>query len=56
MRDIRNLIDQLGKNNGYIFVLVEYTDLKGEKRPMYKLDKKSCLLLSSGYSANLSIR
>lgn len=53
MRDIRNLIDQLGKNNGYIFVLVEYTDLKGEKRPMYKLDKKSCLLLSSGYSVIL---
>lgn len=53
MRDIRNLIDQLGKNNGYIFVLVEYTDLKGEKRPMYKLDKKSCLLLSSGYSVVL---
>lgn len=53
MRDIRNLIDQLGENNGYIFVLVEYTDLKGEKRPMYKLDKKSCLLLSSGYSVIL---
>lgn len=53
MRDIRNLIDKLGKNNGYIFVLVEYTDLKGEKRPMYKLDKKSCLLLSSGYSVIL---
>lgn len=56
MRDIRNLIDQLGESNGYIFVLVEYTDLKGEKRPMYKLDKKSCLLLSSGYSVILSIR
>lgn len=53
MRDIRNLIDQLGESNGYIFVLVEYTDLKGEKRPMYKLDKKSCLLLSSGYSVIL---
>lgn len=53
MRDIRNLIGQLGENNGYIFVLVEYTDLKGEKRPMYKLDKKSCLLLSSGYSVIL---
>lgn len=53
MRDIRNLIDQLGENNGYSFVLVEYTDLKGEKRPMYKLDKKSCLLLSSGYSVIL---
>lgn len=53
MRDIRNLIDQLGENNGYIFVLVEYIDLKGEKRPMYKLDKKSCLLLSSGYSVIL---
>lgn len=53
MRDIRNLIDQLGENNGCIFVLVEYTDLKGEKRPMYKLDKKSCLLLSSGYSVIL---
>lgn len=53
MRDIRNLIDQLGENNGYIFVPVEYIDLKGEKRPMYKLDKKSCLLLSSGYSVVL---
>lgn len=53
MRDIRNLIDQLGENNGYIFVLVEYTDAKGEKRPMYELDKKSCLLLASGYNVVL---
>lgn len=53
MRDIRNLIDQLGENNGYIFVLVEYIDAKGEKRPMYELDKKSCLLLASGYNVVL---
>lgn len=53
MRDIRNLIEQLGENNGYIFVLVEYTDAKGEKRPMYELDKKSCLLLASGYNVVL---
>lgn len=100
MRDIRNLIDNLKKNNEYIsvpveeikhdyhrgdrtqykflsentmdaifnfciggdnnseyaFKLSEYTDKKGEKRPQYELNKKSSLLLASGYDILLRAR
>ena len=38
MRDIRALIEQGAICNGSNFGLVEYTDAKGEKRPMYLLD------------------
>ena len=51
MRDIRTLIEQ-GVNPSN-FGLVEYTDKKGEKRPMYKLTPKGCLILASGYDALL---
>lgn len=100
MRDIRNLIDNLKKNNEYtsvpveeikhdyhrgdrtqykylsentmdaifnfciggdnnseyVFQLSEYTDKKGEKRPQYELNKKSSLLLASGYDILLRAR
>lgn len=100
MRDIRNLIENLKKNNGYtsvpveeikhdyhrgdrtqykylsentmdsifnfciggdnnseyVFKLSEYTDKKGEKRPQYELNKKSSLLLASGYDILLRAR
>lgn len=51
MRDIRNLLGQ-GVNQ-INFELVEYEDAKGEKRPMYLLTKKGCLILASGYDAVL---
>jgi anti-repressor protein len=98
MRDIRNLIDNLNKNNGntsvpveeiqkdyhrgdrtqykylsektqdiifnfcfnngnniseYRFSISDYVDAKGEKRPQYELNKKSALLLASGYDVLL---
>lgn len=51
MRDIRGLLDQ-GVNETN-FGLVEYKDKKGETRPMFKLTKKGCLILASGYNAVL---
>ena len=51
MRDIRSLLDQ-GVNESN-FGLVEYKDKKGETRPMYRLTKKGCLILASGYDAVL---
>lgn len=56
MRDIKNMIQQLDSQNQFNFELVEYTDAKGEKRPMYELTKKGCLCLASGYNANLRMR
>lgn len=51
MRDIRSLLEQ-GVNESN-FGLVEYKDKKGEKRPMYSLTPKGCLILASGYDAVL---
>lgn len=56
LRDIRNLVEQLDNDNERNFALVEYTDGKGEKRPMYELSKKGCLCLASGYDANLRMK
>lgn len=56
LRDIRNLVEQLEDDNERNFALVEYTDGKGEKRPMYELSKKGCLCLASGYDANLRMK
>lgn len=51
MRDIKNLLKQ-GVNESN-FGLVDYKDAKGERRPMYNLTKKGCLILASGYNAVL---
>lgn len=56
LRDIRNLVEQLEDDNERNFALVEYTDGKGERRPMYELSKKGCLCLASGYDANLRMK
>lgn len=53
MRDIRNILEALEDSNQFNFELVKYTDAKGESRPCYKLTKKDCLLLASGYDTNL---
>lgn len=43
-----------GKNSSpYIVEESSYVDDKGETRNMYKLNKKACLLLASGYSVSL---
>lgn len=48
MRDIRSLLSNgVDERN---FALVDYCDSKGEKRPMYQLTKKGCLILASGYN------
>nr|DAU79255.1 MAG TPA: KilAC domain protein [Caudoviricetes sp.] len=51
LRDIRNLLKQ--GVNVHNFVAVEYTDKKGEKRPLFNLTPKGCLVLASGYDAVL---
>lgn len=56
LRDIRNLLEQIDKQDERNFALVEYVDTKGESRPMYNLTKKGCLCLASGYDANLRMK
>lgn len=56
LRDIRNLVEQIDNEDKRNFALVEYIDIKGEKRPMYELTKKGCLCLASGYDAGLRMR
>lgn len=51
MRDIRVILEQ-GVDECK-FALVNYVDKKGEKRPMYNINKKGALLLASGYNAKL---
>lgn len=45
LRDIRNLVSQLTEGDAHNYVEVEYTDTKGERRPMFQLTKKGCLCL-----------
>ena len=49
MRDIRVLSEQVTEKDGYKFVLMSYVDSYNRSQPMYKLGKKECLLLASGY-------
>lgn len=51
MRDIRNILK--GGANERNFASVEYTDKKGESRPMFNLTPKGCLILASGYDVVL---
>lgn len=53
MRDIRNLLEQLEDRGGFSFELTSYTDKSNRQSSCYLLTKKDCLLLSSGYDANL---
>lgn len=45
LRVIRNILSRMDEINQRNFTLVEYTDTKGEKRPMYRLTKAGCLCL-----------
>ena len=57
MRDIRNLIDQLGDEKGECsFALSSYFGENGKHNPMYELTKKEALLLASGYNAGLRLK
>ncbi len=53
MRDIRNLLEQLEDKAQFSFELGSYQDANSQNRPCYILTKKDCLLLASGYDANL---
>lgn len=51
MRDIRALLEQgVAESN---FGLGEYKDKNNQSRPCYRLTKKGCLILASGYDAKL---
>lgn len=51
MRDIRALLEQgVDASN---FGLTSYTDKSNRQSPMYRLTKKGCLILASGYDALL---
>jgi phage antirepressor YoqD-like protein len=47
---IRNMEPAWEKVNGRKFPLVNYTDAKGEKRPMYQLGKTECLYVATKFN------
>lgn len=50
MRDIRSLLEQLHDNElKNIFELTKYKDIKGQKRPMYILNKDALSILNQYY-------
>ncbi len=58
MRDIRNILEQLEERQQFSFELMfKITKLgnnaESKEVPYYLLTKKDCLLLASGYDANL---
>ncbi|MCM1079719.1 MAG: phage regulatory protein/antirepressor Ant [Bacteroidales bacterium] len=53
MRDIRNLLEQLEDRGAFNFELTSYTDKSNRQSSCYNLTKRDCLLLASGYDANL---
>ncbi len=53
MRDIRNILEQLEDRGAFNFELTSYIDKSNRESPCYQLTKKDCLLLASGYDANL---
>lgn len=50
MRAIRKMEFAWEKINGRKFALVEYTDEKGERRPMYQLNKTECLYIATKFN------
>lgn len=50
LRSIRKMESAWEKINGRRFELVEYTDEKGEKRPMYLLTKTECLYIATKFN------
>jgi len=57
MRDVKNLIEQLGNEKGEcIFALSSYFGDNQKLNPMYELTKKEALLLASGYNPILRLK
>ena len=57
MRDIRNLVEQLGEEKGgCIFALSSYFGDNGKQNAMYELTKKEAMLLASGYNPILRLK
>ena len=57
MRDIKNTVDKCSESfNASNFGLVEYTDAKGEKRPMYVLSKDGFMMVTMGYTTPEAMR
>lgn len=57
MRDIRNLIEQLGDDKGgCTFALSSYMGDNQKLNPMYELTPKEALLLASGYNVGLRLK
>lgn len=50
LRAIRKMESAWEKVNGRKFTLVEYTDQKGESRPMYQLSKTECLYIATKFN------
>lgn len=50
LESIRNMEGAWEKVNGRKFPLVEYTDAKGEKRPMYELSKTETLYVATKFN------
>lgn len=50
LKAIRAMENAWIKVNGGSFSLVEYTDAKGEKRPMYQLNKTECLYIATKFN------
>lgn len=50
LKAIRAMESAWVKVNGGNFSLVEYTDAKGEKRPMYQLNKTECLYIATKFN------
>ena len=49
MRDIRVIYEQVSNLGGFKFELSSYISKQNKVIPMYRLTKKECLLLASGY-------
>ena len=56
MRDIRNIVSQLGEGGETNFGLTSYTDSWNREQTCYRLTKEGCLCLVSGYDANLRMK
>ena len=50
LKAIRAMVPAWEKVNGRNFSLVEYTDAKGERRPVYELTKKECLCIATKFN------
>lgn len=57
LRDIRELLQALEavSGNGWDFALVDYEDLKGQKRPMYELNRDAFSLLVMGFTGEKAL-